>query len=175
MSGVKNTDTNNTRTVHIVNAATVREVSAAIFHNGTNSSTTLLPLLNPTRFRPNIVIDGPDLQPWDEFNWIGKSLQIVPAASSRSTSSGASATSSSLSSSSDEYCTMKILQRTVRCNGISLDPEDNTHGNGHGVALDIPKLLTHHFPQHGPYLGVYAHIETGGTIELGDTIRIIDG
>jgi uncharacterized protein YcbX len=130
-SGVKKKK-GNTRTVHIINAATVREVSKAIG----------VPL-NPTRFRPNIVIDGPLLEPWEEFQWIDKSIRCGT-------------------------CRMDVIQRTVRCDAVSVDPlvfPDDM--------LDIPALLVKHFPEHGPYLGVYAHVEEGGTIQLGDSVSLL--
>ena len=125
-SGVKKKG--NTRTIHIINAATVREFSKAI---GVE--------LNPTRFRPNIVIDN--LQPWEEFNWVGQSIQC------------------------GEACRMDVLSRTVRCDAVSVDPlvfPDDI--------LDIPPLLVKYFPEHGPYLGIYCHIEKGGIIKVGDSI-----
>jgi uncharacterized protein YcbX len=117
----------NTRTVHIVNAATVRELSSAI---GVS--------LNPTRFRPNIVLDG--VPAWSEFDWIGKSIQCGST-------------------------TLEVISKTVRCDGISIDPLEYPEN-----VLDIPRLLTKNFPEHGPYLGVYAVVEEGGTISLGDDV-----
>ena len=139
-----------TRTVHIVNAATVRQLSERI-------SPKLN--LNPKRFRPNIVIDdnnskdvtsssSSSLQPWIEFDWIGKRIQIGNTV-------------------------LSVLSKTVRCDGVSIDPEEDGDDR---TPLDIPGLLVKHFPEHGPYLGVYAVIETDGgcTISLGDTIKVLD-
>ena len=49
--------------------------------------------------------------------------------------------------------------------------------------LDIPNLLTKHFPKHGPYLGVYAVVDDGEqssrttsrgrVISVGDTFRVL--
>jgi uncharacterized protein YcbX len=125
-SGVK--ARGDTRTVHIVNANTVRELSD-----------TLGVPLSPTRFRPNIVLDG-NLAPWKEFEWIGKEIQCGQVK-------------------------MTVVNRTVRCDGVSIDPEDPEHR-----VLDIPKLLTQHYSQHGPYLGVYAVIDSGGTVTVGDFV-----
>ena len=61
---------------------------------------------------------------------------------------------------------LKILNKTVRCDGVSVDPLDPE------AVLDIPKLLTQNFPEHGPYLGVYAVIEDPGVISLGDTVAL---
>jgi len=122
-----------TRTCHIVNAATVRSLSAAI---GVN--------LNPLRFRPNIVVDG--LEPWSEFKYIGKNL---------------------VNQGNCEDLKMYICARTVRCDGISVDPLNRSE------ILNIPNLLSKHFPEHGPYLGVYALVDTPGIIDIGDTLTII--
>ena len=38
------------------------------------------------------------------------------------------------------------------------------------TVLDIPKLLAKYFPEHGPYLGVYAVIDDPGVLSIGDKI-----
>ena len=117
-----------TRTVHIVNKATVDDLSLA---SGVRLSTL--------RFRPNVVVDGPPA--WSEWSWMNKEIRLGSVK-------------------------MKVISKTVRCDGVSIDPliPDNI--------LDIPKLLVEHFPQHGPYLGVYAVVEEGGTIALGDDLSM---
>lgn len=128
-SGVKVRD--DTRTLHIVNAATVRELSK-----------TLNTKINPTRFRPNVVFDG-DLAPWQEFSWIGKTIKCGSMK-------------------------LKVIQRTVRCEGVSIDPLDP------GNVLDIPKLLAKNYPEHGPYLGVYAMVEAPGSMSIGDSVVLLE-
>jgi uncharacterized protein YcbX len=120
-----------TRTIHIINAATVRELSSAIG----------IPL-NPTRFRPNIVIDG--IEPWAEFEWV-KNAEPVRLGS----------------------VSLEVIARTVRCEGVSIDPLEHPHN-----VIDIPKQLVKHFPEHGPYLGVYAVVKEGGSISIGDEVQI---
>uniref|UniRef100_A0A7S2LHB7 MOSC domain-containing protein n=1 Tax=Leptocylindrus danicus TaxID=163516 RepID=A0A7S2LHB7_9STRA len=127
-SGVK--ARGNTRTCHIVNAATVRQVSEKL---GVQ--------LDPLRFRPNIIVDG--LEPWAEFDAVGKHL---------------------VSSESDVL--FDVVSRTVRCDGISVDPLDPK------TILDLPSLLNQHFPEHGPYLGVYAVVDQPGILSTGDTFNI---
>jgi uncharacterized protein YcbX len=119
-----------TRTIHIVNEATVRQLSSSIG----------VPL-DPTRFRPNIVLDG--VAPWAEFDWIGKTIQCGT-------------------------CRLEVISRTVRCDGVSIDPLDYPEN-----VLNIPALLQEHFPQHGPYLGVYAVVQEGGSTSLGDDVSLL--
>ena len=123
-----------TRTIHIVHESTVRALQEAI---GKSDLT-----LNPTRFRPNIVLRG-DALPFSEFDWVGKSLQC----------------GSSLR--------LQVISKSVRCQGINVDPLDL-----HATA-DIPELLTRHFPNHGPYLGVYACVESGGVLSMGDELSLL--
>jgi uncharacterized protein len=126
-SGVK--ARGDTRTVHIINAATVAELSM-----------TLKVPLFPTRFRPNIVLDG--LEPWEEFKWVGKKIACGGTK-------------------------LSVIKQTVRCKGVSIDPFDPER------VLDIPKLLTQHYPIHGPYFGVYAMVDEGGTMSIGDSVSLI--
>jgi hypothetical protein len=136
-AGVKHNPGGDTRTVHIVNSATVREFS---------EKTGLA--LNAMRFRPNIVIDG--LDPWEEFNWVGRTLRVVPKPT-KEEDGGDGATRD------QSRIVVRVLTKTVRCEGIGIDPIDPSAGK-----LDIPKLLSKHYPEHGPYLGVYASLEVIG-------------
>ena len=38
--------------------------------------------------------------------------------------------------------------------------------------MDVPQLLTTHFPQHGPYIGVYAIVVEGGIVRVGDPVVV---
>ena len=133
-AGVKNNPGGDTRVVHIVNKSTVREFSDKIGMD-----------LNAMRFRPNIIIDG--VEPWKEFDWIGRTLRVVSSSSSSSSSSSASGGSGST-------LIIKILSTTVRCEGVGIDPLDPNREK-----VDVPKLLAKHYPEYGPYLGVYASLE----------------
>ncbi len=156
-AGVKNNPGGDTRTVHIVNRSTVRD-----FADKTGLHLTAM------RFRPNIIIDG--LEPWEEFNWVGQTLRVVHKGNDGETSAFDSSANTS-------EIIIKVLTRTVRCEGIGIDPLDPSTGK-----LDMPKLLSKNYPEHGPYLGVYASIEvagdnnadhTGSLLSVGDTLELL--
>lgn len=163
-SGVKNNN-GDTRTIHIVNSNTVKQFSDVIQYeleqqytvgeHGRGSGSDSIQL-NPTRFRPNVVVDG--LDPWLEFDLIGKTIEVVSK-------------QDNFAEGESTPLRFRITSRTVRCAGIGVDPLQLELG-----VLDVPKLLTKHFPQHGPYLGVYAVADStsGGTICVGDTFRVVD-
>ncbi|MFA5899777.1 MAG: MOSC domain-containing protein [Hyphomicrobium sp.] len=71
--------------LHIVNLASLRELERSIGRS-----------LNPLRFRPNVVIDG--AEPWAEFEWSGKPLQIGDVK-------------------------LKFIKRTQRCAATNVDPD----------------------------------------------------
>jgi uncharacterized protein YcbX len=133
-----------TRTLHIVNLNTVRALSEKI---GVE--------LNPYRFRPNIVIDGPPA--WSEFGWVGKNLVVMD--------------SSDTSDGSGKLTGMKlaVIQKTVRCEATHVDPTDPAD-----PYPEIVKLLVKHFPEHGPFLGVYAVVDQAGSLALGQEFKVVD-
>jgi uncharacterized protein YcbX len=116
--------------LHLVNAATVVSLGEAA---GV--------VLAPSRFRPNVVLEGADA--WSEFEWLGRTIHVGGA-------------------------TLEVLTRTVRCEATNVDAR---HGSGR-ADLDVPGLLTKHFPEHGPYLGVYARVVRGGLVRVGDTLTL---
>jgi hypothetical protein len=84
------------------------------------------------------------IPPWEEFSWVGKMVKIGGV-------------------------TLRILGRTVRCEATNYDAR-----NGSGKEdYNVPGLLTKHFPQHGPYLGVYAQVVKGGTLTAGDDVILL--
>ena len=50
------------------------------------------------------------------------------------------------------------------CHRPGLPPRDSPQ------CQQVPGLLQKHFPEHGPYLGVYAQVVSGGTIRPGDRV-----
>ncbi len=152
------------RTIHIVNEATVRQVEEtinAVYQDSAMEEEMIK--LNSMRFRPNIVVDG--LEPWKEFDFVGQRLKVI-----RSDGEGKDG----------QTIMLKVLSKTVRCAGIGVDPLQPD-----AKKLDVPQLLSKHFPQYGPYLGVYAVIECDGDgdgiedgssefqIRVGDRIQLI--
>lgn len=124
-----------TRTVHIVNRATIEAFSEKI---GV--------ALNPYRFRPNIVLEG--VPAWAEFDWVttNRDKYLVEPKSGLK---------------------LTVINRTVRCKGVSVDPTDPANH-----VLDIPRLLAEHFAEHGPFFGVYAVVDNPGSIAIGDELRL---
>ena len=118
--------------------------------------------LQASRFRPNIILQPTTTNvhddhhsgdrnvsgnaPFQELGWVGKSLQSQSSA-----------------------LKLKIISKTVRCAGVGVDPLDLDQD-----VLDIPALLMKHFPEHGPYLGVYCVLEKPGTLSVGDTFRLVE-
>jgi uncharacterized protein YcbX len=102
----------------------------------------------PSRFRPNIVISG--VPAWTEFDWVGSTIRVGGA-------------------------TLEVLKRTVRCDAINVDGRED-FGNGlrhlrSAQRPDVPGLLSKHFPEHGPYLGIYARVVEGGSVRVGDALQ----
>lgn len=71
--------------VHIVNRETLREVERIVGRP-----------VDPIRFRPNIIVDGP--APWAEFDWMEREISIGPLR-------------------------LKVVERTTRCAATNVDPK----------------------------------------------------
>ena len=99
--------------------------------------------LRPERFRANVLLGGA-LPAWREFEWVGRTVHLGGV-------------------------TLRVIKRTVRCAGVNVDA---LHGAGVTAeeVVDVPALLTRHFPEHGPYLGVYAQVISDGVVRLGDRV-----
>ena len=82
------------------------------------------------------------LEPWVEFTWVGFIVAIGP----------------------DVRCAVR--KRTVRCAATAHDALSGQRN------CDVPAQLEAHFPEHGPYLGVYLEVLRGGTLRAGDVVRV---
>ena len=60
-----------------------------------------------------------------------------------------------------------MIKRTVRCQGVNVDRKQG----GDNQFIDVPALLQKHFPEHGPYLGVYAQCASEGVMRVGGEVR----
>ena len=80
---------------------------------------------------------------WSEFRWVGRRVRAGSAI-------------------------LEVLARTVRCPAVNVDAR---HGSGK-ADIDVPALLSRHYPQHGPYLGVYLRVVRGGVLRVGDTVAV---
>lgn len=98
--------------------------------------------LHPERFRPNVILEGA-LPAWEEFDWIDRTIHVGGAA-------------------------LQVTKRTVRCEGVNAD---GRHGSG-AADVDVPSELIRYFPEHGPYLGVYARVVGDGLVRVGDEVLL---
>lgn len=96
--------------------------------------------VHPMRFRGNIYLDG--LEPWEEFNWLDRTLSIggVPM--------------------------LEVTERTTRCAAINVDPETGARD------MSLPRTLDVGFGHKdcGIYARVVAdgQIAVGDTVEVTD-------
>ncbi|KAL1523519.1 hypothetical protein AB1Y20_018456 [Prymnesium parvum] len=104
--------------------------------------------LDPRRFRPNLLLRG--VPAWEEFSWVGKELRLGPKAR------------------------LRVISRTTRCAGVDRSAEAAAGGGeaDAGGAVDVCQLLRQHFPQHGPFLGVYAQCCRSGGVRRGDALLV---
>eukprot|EP01062_Namystynia_karyoxenos_P032571 TRINITY_DN24029_c0_g2_i1.p1 TRINITY_DN24029_c0_g2~~TRINITY_DN24029_c0_g2_i1.p1 ORF type:complete len:312 (+),score=67.50 TRINITY_DN24029_c0_g2_i1:76-1011(+) len=65
-------------------------------------------------------------------------------------------------------CVIEVVCRSVRCPAVNFNPD--TGEEDCEVTTELPRL----FPQHGPYLGVYARVVGAGTFRSGDPVCLLD-
>jgi len=114
--------------------------------------------IDPLRFRANINYDGGAA--WNEWDWVGKRVRCGSAI-------------------------LEIIEPTIRCPSTQVNPGSAVRD------LDIPGKLKELYPDaqtivdgnpmalggvdaKGGYLGVYARVEHGGTIQPGDLLELLD-
>lgn len=71
--------------VHLVNLATIRDLERVMSRP-----------VDPIRFRPNLVVDGPE--PWSELAWVGQEISVGSVR-------------------------LKVVERTARCAATNVDPK----------------------------------------------------
>ena len=103
------------------------------------------------RFRANLLIDG--VPAWSEYNWVAPK-GCDPGANCRHMLRIGS-------------CLLEIMSRTIRCPATQVNP------NSAERDLQLPRLLEKHFPQSGPYFGIYVRVVCGGTIKPGDPVCVL--
>lgn len=82
------------------------------------------------------------LEPFEEFDWVGQRVLLGDVE-------------------------VVVVKRTVRCAATSFELGTGRKHEG----MDVPALLSTHFPEHGPYLGVYAQVVKAGRLAVGDAVR----
>ncbi|MHA1164513.1 MAG: MOSC domain-containing protein [Alphaproteobacteria bacterium] len=114
--------------VHIVNLASVREIER-----------TLNKSIDPLRFRANIYIEMDE--PWAEFSWIDKDLEIGSAK-------------------------LHVFARTSRCAATNVDPETGARD----MAIPAMLTRTYGHQDFGVYAKISAGgvIKTGDTVRAAD-------
>ncbi len=137
--------------VHIVNAETVRALSVAAGLERPNQKSRPATEEKDEEGEAEGPLAPSRFRPnvvlagvpaWAEFDWVGKHVRIGGV-------------------------TLRVLSRTVRCEATNVDARA---GSGRAV-LDVPELLRRHFPEHGPFLGVYARVVEGGPLRVGDAVE----
>ena len=141
-----------TRTVHVVNAASVAAVRRA---TGLDVDAAV--------FRPNIVVEGLAAwaavrksisefgyptrfsHRWAEEEWVGKTIELGGVL-------------------------LEVISRTVRCDAINFHP---VTGERWPDGRDLVQEIADHFPAVGPYLGVYARVARGGTLGRGGSVAVM--
>ena len=116
----------------ILGAATVREFGERIGA-----------LLDPIRFRPNILIETADGQPFEEDGWLGGLLVFGHR---------------------DDSARIRANRKDPRCMMVNLDPDGATQN---------PAVLRQIVREREGCAGLYASVEACGTIRVGDRVHLL--
>ena len=117
--------------VHIISLRSLRDLERVVGRP-----------VDPLRFRPNVVIDGP--APWAEFNWVGREIAI--------------------GTSNSQVVRLRVTSRTDRCAATNVDPATGARD------MAIPASLQREWG-HTDF-GVYAEILSGGDLSVGDSLTL---
>lgn len=99
---------------------------------------------DPMRFRPTILIETPDGEPYPEDQWVGQTLAF--------------------GDDDAEALHMRVSQPDIRCKMITLDPQT-------GAAE--PRVLEEVVRSRGSQLGVYGLPLRLGTLRVGQTVHLL--
>ncbi|KAJ8976545.1 hypothetical protein NQ317_011808 [Molorchus minor] len=121
--------------MHIINAASVREVNRRI---GTAAVTV-------DNFRPNLVVDGPNLEPFEEDNWEWiKCGNVV----------------------------IKNVVECMRCIMTTVDTETGIRRTDREPLKTMEKFRMSKGPEKAPVMGILLEAFETGIISVGDTVYI---
>lgn len=115
---------------------------------------TLGMALDPLRFRPTILIETPDGEPYPEERWVGQTLVFGGEAGVI----GADAADTTM------QMQMRVTEPDVRCKMITLDPE---------TALAEPRILEAVVRTRDGQLGVYGVPLRLGALRVGQVVRLL--
>jgi len=118
--------------VSIINLATIRGVEREAGRS-----------LDVLRFRPNILIESQDVEPFSEDQWVGKTLRF---------------------GSDDDGPAVSITLRDLRCVMINLDPE---------TAEADTRVMKAAIHLNANYAGVYATVIHTGELQIGQKVYLV--
>jgi uncharacterized protein YcbX len=121
--------------VHIVNLASVRELERVVGRP-----------VDPLRFRANLYIEG--LQPWTEFGWLNRDIEIGPVR-------------------------LSVFARTTRCDATNVDPASGARD----MALPAHLMRTWGHQDFGIYAKVMSggEVGIGAPVEVPGTQNVLAG
>jgi len=99
--------------------------------------------LDVLRFRPNILIESQDVEPFSEDQWVGKTLRF---------------------GSHDDGPAVSITLRDLRCVMINLDPE---------TAEADTRVMKAAIHLNANYAGVYATVIHTGELQIGQKVYLV--
>ncbi|KAL3284233.1 hypothetical protein HHI36_018396 [Cryptolaemus montrouzieri] len=102
--------------------------------------------VTPLNFRPNIVVYGPDIKPYDEDNW--KWLKI------------------------GENVILKNVKECTRCVFTTVDPETGKRNQDKEPLSTLTKYRLSRSPEDEPIMGIHLEVKKAGIIKTDDPVYI---